>query len=67
MATIPFAFSDKDYFIPARFKMAELTKFVVNRKATRSRVTRSFNERESFRDFTPVQCEVEKSNLLDYQ
>lgn len=47
--------------------MAELTKLVANRKANRSRVTRSFNERESFKGFTPVQREVEKSNLLDYQ
>ena len=41
------------------FKMAELTKLVANRKDTRSRVTRSFSEREYFKDFTPVQREVE--------
>ena len=57
-----FCISDKGYFISALFKTAELTKLVANRKATRSKVTRSFNERESFKDLT--QCNVKLRNLI---
>ena len=44
--------------------MAELKKFVIKRKVTRSRVTTTFNNISTFGSLSPTQRNVEKSNLL---